>query len=494
MQDRESVSHPDNSPDVSKGSDLIGESAINALRCVHEEFFDILMSSPLVTKIEIIARDQYRMDWSGLATSAIEQTEALFESVISFWEAHWVEVRQCLLGLPGRYVLVDQGQLLKALRKYALFFDGLLVSEQMLVTARECQIGPTPRELPGPLKMSLMAAAVYLANKDLFLPHTGRPSAFLVPAMRCVDSDVEKCCLEVSRTIAVQFMSRLLDRDFLSLEECAGYILSRSPGESDLAPDLLQHAFAYRGVTSLDDYAVRFREVLQTEQGITLPGQILPLQCVLWDVFARMSEFERFTADAYGWAQISSIPYPEDLGLYKWWARSSSRIGAKIVGLPHSEDSLFIYAAESQTLGFLKDLPLEEVLRFSAIMPAHRLRERLHFSGDTLRSMRQGAVAADFEPIGRGITNAIDSFVAEAKEDLGRANRELVLGLAGIGVSLTMLIASQAFPPLSVLSILGGGSLAGLIDAVRRRRQILISDRTRAIATLCAWRERRGGQ
>lgn len=462
--------------------------AMDGLRDIQQNFFDLIKSNPVSNRIEIVARGKFKIDISGSDQPlVVKQTRDFFESVISFWTKNYMTVQGYLQEIPGRYIHVDQGQLLEAFRKYGLLFDGLLVSDQILLSASDCISDKLPRAISGPLWMSLMSAANYLANEDLFLPEDGKPQAFLVPALRCLDSGVEKHWQNGSQSIFIDFFSELYGRQFESYEECAEYPLRSELSEEDLEPDLLKRILYYRGASNLHGYAALFREAMRKEQGVELPEKLPAMSMAFLDVSGRISEFERFSSDAYRWSQTNSIPYPNDLELYKWWAVSSSKSGAKTLGLPYDDDSLFMFAAESKKLGFLQDIPVEAMLKTARTTSAQHLRQDLQLSDKMLRSMQLGAKEMDFESIASGILDAINRFDIESKNDIAKVNRDFAINITGVAFSLGLFFLSQIVPPLSVISLLGGGSVIGTLIAANKRKKILETIRNRPISALCTW-------
>lgn len=455
---------------------------------IQQNFFNLLKSSPLSKRIKVLSRENFKINLEGSDQSVVvRDTTVFFESVISFWKNNFIDLQGYLKALPGRYIHVDQGQLLKALRKYGLFFDGFLVSDQILLSANDYISIPFQKTISGPLWMSLMSAAVYLANEDLFLPKSGNPKAFLVPAMRCLDTNVEKPWQNGSQSISVEFFSELFDRQFDSFEKCAEYTLLNQIPEGDLNPDLLNRILQYRGATSLSEYDTFFRAAMRKEQGIDLPEAFTSQSIIITDVFARLSEFERFASDAYRWAQISSVPYPNDLELYKWWAFNSSKLSAKTLGLPHDDDSLFVFAAESQALSFLRNVPLDDVLKTVNISSAKRMRQDLCLSDTALRTMRHGEHEIDFEAIGSRIIDSIDRFDVESRDEIAKVNKDIVHSASKAAFSLGMLVLSPLFPPLSIVSVFFGGSVVDTIKSVNKRRQTLKEIQDRPIAALSTW-------
>ncbi len=464
------------------------DKAIVGLRGVQSDFFDLIQSHSLFSRIQIIDRESCLINKSGCENPDTErEILEFFESINSFWRSNYTTIQSLIKKLPGRYVNIDQGQLLPALRKYGLFFDGLLVTDQLQLSATDTLEDTHYRSLSGPLHMSLSAVARYIANIDLFLPKKGVPKAFLVPSMKCTDSNYKDHWTNSSLSIATNFFSELCDNQFDSLYSCGEYSLSSNISESRLNPDLLKRIFHFRGASNLEHHAQLFREAMRKEQGRVYGDEFTPLYFTLLDASGRIHEYEKFSSEAYFWGQTNSIPIPNDIELYKWWATSSSRHSSKALGLPYDEDSLFLFAGESQNLGFLQNVPIQDFIEAANLSSAQRFRSELKLSDSMIRSMRTHAQSNDFDAIANSIIDAIKKIDSEQDKEIQRANREFMINASGTTWAIGLLILSQAFPPLSFLSLLGGGSIIGTVLAAKKRKRILDKIKSRPITALCNW-------
>ena len=492
MRIRDLVAWGSHGPSAYDESSQMAKEALDGLHGIQGDFFDLVKRSPLSRRIQVENRERFKLELTGLTEPHMAREGALFlETVVSFWASNFRKIQEYLLALPGEYIHVDQGQLPKAIRKYSLFFDGLLVSDQMLVSAYEhISCSDLSPDISGPLRMILLSAGTYLANEDVFLPRAGRPKAFLIPASRCLDANVARHWQRGSETVFVEFCSELIGRQFESLQECLEYPIRRPLPDRVLEPGLLKAVLSYRNAADTDEYTAFFREAMQKEQGLVMSEALPAVTLIQTDVLARISEFERFSADAYRWSQTSAIPYPNDLELYEWWARSSSRLGAKTLGLPYDESSFLMFAGESRALGFLKELPIDDVLQLAGTNCARQMRQDLHLSESAIRAQGHGSHEIDIESMGREIAAALNRFDIESRDEIARARSDLAFNIAGLAFSLGLVVVSQVYPPLSILSLLGGGTAVEAIKAAHKCKRTLDGIRDKPIAALSDWRNR----
>jgi len=460
--------------------------SLSQLNNIQEEYFDILSSSPLSSRITVLKRDKFKIDFPDFNESApARQMLQLFDKVSSFWGSNYKEIKKLLNQAKNDFIYIDQGQIIKGIRKYGCFFDGLLLSDQILVSASE--YSPSQKDLSGPARVALLTMATYLANRDILSPRDGDPMGYIVPPTRCVDKEAEKYWSESSQAMALNCFSVLVDRQLAGFEELAAYIGDAGFHPERLNPDLARRIYSYRSADSFGGYAANYKKALREEQGMSLDDGVNPFALLFLDVMSRLAEFERFASDAYLWAHESAVPYPNDLALYEWWAEQSSKNAAMLIGRDYSENDLYKMAVESRALRFMQDMDLELVLDFLKTSPVEELRNDLNLSRSRIKRLPARQAQRDMDAIGQYIHDRLSEFQAKSGEELRRRKWDVGYAAMGMGASLLINILSAAFPPLSSLSYIFGASLHDLLKSWRQYQAKQKEISARPIATLARW-------
>ena len=225
----------------------------DSLLALQQEYFSLLENNQLIReccalddnhfKIPSHLMDQkgiYLHSQKGYVHSSIYKIELLYESVMEFWKKHADEQASLLNQLEGRYIHVQINIAKTLIRKYCTFFNGVLISDQFMLSREEYIGKPQVTLLEHFVISTVRTAFKYLLDKDkIFLPKGKQPLAYVVPARMYFEPNILTIIEDASTKLAIQFVSEMLNREFNNPYNYMEYCESRKLSESDLDPSVI---------------------------------------------------------------------------------------------------------------------------------------------------------------------------------------------------------------------------------------------------------------
>jgi hypothetical protein len=470
---------------------------------IQREYFDILESNSIIRNCLVQGEDyvglpRHLLEANGQLviragrrwkTATLYSAEDLMDRALSFWSKRYKEVYDLIGALESRFIHVDFHRVDTSVRKYGTFFDGVLVSDQLLMTKREYELQNHVSQWQNLVATVAKDVVFWVRHKDDIFLNPSPPLVLVVPPRQFFYSEEVSTIFNESMSLAIEFVSELLNRSFADIDDYGDYRRKNRLKATDLNPKMLQLAFSRYGAKSIQQYNKAVAETLLRDTGSTLLYRDDFYRIVAYDIGARFSEFERFATDAYMWSQEPALPIL-DLDLYEWWFDKSARRAAKAMGSSYSGDFICKLAPLSCELSFLNNISIHDLYTYYKSSSVEELRHDLHLERLKLRRSKRQSLASTVEIVGQHITERLNEFEASTdairKEYSNRAKDE---GLK-VGASTALTIASMAFPPLSAVSLLWGGSASSLYSAAADKRKALEKRLSRPIASLVEWRSR----
>lgn len=476
----------------------------HALRELQEEYFDIIEDNPLVSQCEQRPDDSIAIPPDFFDTrkqlfltvgmkyqpAALTYLEKLFDELNAFWRRHADEYQKQLNQLDGRYLYVAARDLQSQLRRYGLFFDGLLVTEQLMLTRTDFYAGADEtdrgrRDWPALIRSVIKSAFLLVANRGLFLPIDRRPYAYVVPPRWCVNVGGAQTLFGAAGLMQRRFLSELFQHSFASSEEVVEYIAAH-PHLDKAEPRFLALLFKKFRVTDSRSYVAVFAALLRTHEGLGWNPR-LPAELAFSDLIGRFAEFERFHADAFAWRQEGELP-EDDLDMYDWWLSECSKTAGNLLVSSLSEDEMYKAAALSSQMSFLDDVDDTELLRVLDSDPVSALREDLAATRCRIRRAPSGSLQSTINSAGEYIDGRVAAFERDMLETVASARLTGVRQITKLAATAAMSYTIGLFPPLSALGLLWSGSLAETVSEVSTARRHWSAEEQRPIAALVRWR------
>lgn len=419
---------------------------------------------------------------------AVRHIENLFETLHDFWQDNLETIKKSLGNNTEEYIHVPFGNVEDSLRKYGCFFNGLLVSDQLMIS-RDEYLSLNDGELndwKNIVSSIVQTAFQYLAFEYLTKRQNGKSLVFIVPPLLCIKDKIKHRINEASSRISVEFLSSLMDRGFSDEMEFVDYVRKNRPSEDDFNPHYRDLLYSYDKAVNVKEYINSVYGALVREQGTDLIKQADIPSVIVLDLGARFREFERFSTDAYLYSQEPEL-HEFDSVLFEWWFSCSAKIVAHALGSSYSNDFVLKLAPNSHELGFLRKIEFSDLLNFLSTDPVESLREDLLVNRISIMRSSNESLSESAAIAGNYVLDRIKKFdlsVSKLKKNSSKSS----LKEGGKSIfSIVLSIISTFFPSIGAVSLIWGGSFADLINARKRNKLDLKNKLTRPIATLSQW-------
>lgn len=475
---------------------------MNSLYTIQQEYFEIIRSNPLISACTIHDENQVsvpkeildekpiillprNVNWKP---TAVKHIESLFEKINDFWQRNIDDIKKFLSQNTEKYIHVPFGKVEDSLRKYGCFFNGLLVSDQLMISRNE-YLSLNEGELANwkNLVTSIVQTAFrYLSFEHLTKPNNGKSLVLIVPPLLCLDGNVNDRINEANSKISIEFLSSLMDRSFNNEMEFIEFVRAKKPSEDVLNPHYRNLLYSYDKAGNIKEYINSVYGAIVQEQGTDWIKQADIPSVIVLDLGARLREFERFATDAYLFSQEPEL-HEFDSALYEWWFDCSAKIVSHALGASYSTDFAIKLASNSHELGFLKVIEFDDLLKFLSTDPVDSLREDLLVNRINIKRSSNESLSESAEIAGKYVLDRIRNFDLSVS-DFNKTTSKTSLTEGGKTIfSVAVSILSTIFPPIGAVSLIWGGSLADLTKARKKSKQDLQNKLDRPIATLSKW-------
>lgn len=470
---------------------------------IQKQYFSILENNSVIKECKIYDNKHFTLPSNmldeaslinvttskGWAPSTLSKIERLFEDIITFWEKTANVQSKLLKELEGQYIHVQQRLARNTIKKYCIFFNGILVSDQVLLSADE-YFGKSSLSNWKALVFSILRRAfIFILDKNsIYLPEKGKPLALIVPPQMYFDENVKKRIKTANIEILKIFLSNLLNIKFKDIKEYFDFCSRKTIHEKDLNPQMLSILITRYRAKNVREYINNLRSIIIEEQGDDLIKNDTIYQIISVDILARFREFERMALDAYLWEQEAEIP-EDDILLYEWWFQESAKYVGGILGSSYSEDFLCKLAPHAPELAFLDTLTIEEIKEFCKLENVEELRYDLSLARAKIRKEKKLSLSKSISDVGKYIQEKLDKFDVRLNELKNESKKIDKKEATKLGTSCALTIAGIAFPPISALTLIYGGSLLDFLNANKEKRNQLEIILKRPITSLVQWRE-----
>jgi hypothetical protein len=405
----------------------------------------------------------------GVALSAIEYRVAEFaEAVARFWKEHEPALVDSVRALPGSRVQFPYGQysptVLRDVKKLAAYFETVAVLDGMVPGANVIDV--SDEFWRSELKVIFRKAAILYRLKRLALIDTDVPMLLVFP-------DIGSKRDGETDDYALSFLRRILPGEFDGYPRVLDIAMGFPDNQLETLLQEAEKSELYRRTLVDFDTTPLSRKVygLESRKAHSVVSYIRDLPPA--------SRFRTFVLQLWMWFdtycrdQGSASILGNDLvvgrrmwELHKWHLERTARVNFELAGF--SEEELSAVAILEPDVDFLGDISDEELLALRSMDGLQSLRNEMSIERSCLKTMSIDDFPSKARSVARRLLDATVKLETALQEQIAVNKARRRRGLMGLGLAVTLGVASTAIPALAIPA-----TALGLVAGTESIRSVL---------------------